>query len=264
VCWQRKKRSKQSITGFSTITVNQFKHTSSSSITEQALWAWLTGLDQHGQRPWPVKEAEGGEEEVETHQSPRCIPGWHGGAVPARPREDFTVAPPGALQTALPPVCPQTHRSPRRSTAGVRGDAGEVSRSVANLMQNPEWDPAMDLLREEAADETVRWRWKRTLGRVFFPRSRRWWSPELAGGARRRRWRSSRQRDQGEERGRGRSGSVWPTQVLAGWVRPSRGGWAGPMGQSPSANSIQFGWIWNSISLYKINSNLRSNQIYLS
>jgi hypothetical protein len=30
-----------------------------------------------------------------------------------------------------------------------------------------------------------------------------------------------------------------PTQVLAGWVRPSRVDWARPMGQSPVPNQIQ-------------------------
>jgi hypothetical protein len=33
---------------------------------------------------------------------------------------------------------------------GIEEEAGEVSRSVANLMLNPERDPAMDLLGEEA------------------------------------------------------------------------------------------------------------------
>jgi hypothetical protein len=31
-------------------------------------------------------------------------------------------------------------------------------------MKNPERDPAMDLLGEEAADGTVWWRWKRAMG----------------------------------------------------------------------------------------------------
>jgi hypothetical protein len=138
-------------------------------------------------------------------------PAWQGSARAADqawPRDDITAAPPGAPQSALPPACTHTQRSPRRSTAGVREEGGEVSRSVAILMKNPERDPAMDLFGEEAADGTVQWRWKRALGRVFRPRWRRRWPPELAGGARRRRRRSSRQQDRGEERGQGRSRSV--------------------------------------------------------
>jgi hypothetical protein len=95
-----------------------------------------------------------------------------------------------------------TQGSPRRSPAGVREEADEVTRSVANLMKNPEQDPAMNLTGEEAANETVRWRWKRALGRVIRPRWRRRWSPGLAGVARRRRRRrrrSSHQRERGEE-----------------------------------------------------------------
>jgi hypothetical protein len=42
-----------------------------------------------------------------------------------------------------------------------QGEAGEVSSSVATEMQNPERDLATDLLGEEAADETIRWRLKR-------------------------------------------------------------------------------------------------------
>jgi hypothetical protein len=65
--------------------VNWNKFAFSSSITEQALWAGLTGLDHHGQRPRPGKEAEDGEEEGGAHHSPRRMSRWHGGAVPARP-----------------------------------------------------------------------------------------------------------------------------------------------------------------------------------
>jgi hypothetical protein len=43
-----------------------------------------------------------------------------------------------------------------------QGEAGEVSSSEAAEMQNPERDPATDLLGEEAADGMIWWRLKRT------------------------------------------------------------------------------------------------------
>jgi hypothetical protein len=92
---------------------------------------------------------------------------WQGRACAASQRLPggvFTAAPLGAPHLALPPTCTHTQRFSRRSTTGVEEEAGEVSRSVANLMLNPERDPAMDLLGEEAADGTVRWRRKRALG----------------------------------------------------------------------------------------------------
>jgi hypothetical protein len=66
---------------------------------------------------------------------------------------------------------------------GVGEEAGRGSRSVATVMRNPERDPTVDLLGEEAADGAVWWRLKRVLGRVIRPRWRRRWSQELAGGA---------------------------------------------------------------------------------
>jgi hypothetical protein len=119
------------------------------------------------------------------HQSPRCIPGRHGGTVPAWPtRRDRGKTSPWHHREhhnrrfhrrAHTHTHTHTHtqRSPRRSTTGVREEANEVSRSVANLMQNPERDPALDLLEEEVANGTVQWRWKGMLRRVFHPRWQR-------------------------------------------------------------------------------------------
>jgi hypothetical protein len=92
------------------ITVNWDKYASNSSNTEQALWAWLTGLDQHGQRPWPVREAEGGEEKEKiTHTSrpsadlagmARQCPRGQPGATEGRLHRNT----PGAPPLALPPT----------------------------------------------------------------------------------------------------------------------------------------------------------------
>jgi hypothetical protein len=54
--------------------------------------------------------------------------------------------------------------------AGVGEEAGVVPRSVATVMPKPERDPTMDLLGEEAANETVWRRLKRAQGRAFRPR----------------------------------------------------------------------------------------------
>jgi hypothetical protein len=89
-------------------------------------------------------------------------PAWRGSARAAdqaRPRDDFTAAPPGAPQTALPPACTHSQRSPRRSIAGIEEEAGGMSRSEAPVKQNPERDPTMDLLGEEAAGDVTWWSW---------------------------------------------------------------------------------------------------------
>jgi hypothetical protein len=107
VCWQRRWRSRQFITCYSTITANWIKLASSSSSTEQDLWARLTILDQLVRERGRGERAEK-EEEDHTYQAPRCIPGRHGEAVPARPtrrgRGETSRGAPGAPHLALPPA----------------------------------------------------------------------------------------------------------------------------------------------------------------
>jgi hypothetical protein len=49
-------------------------------------------------------------------------------------------------------------------------EADEVSSSVATERRKPERDLAIDLLGEEAAGESIWWRWKRARRRVVRPR----------------------------------------------------------------------------------------------
>jgi hypothetical protein len=89
-------------------------------------------------------------------------PAWRGSARAAdqaRPRDDFTAAPPGAPQTALPPTCTHSQSFPRRSIAGIGEEAGAMSRSEATMKPNSERDPTMDLLGEEAAGDVTWWSW---------------------------------------------------------------------------------------------------------
>jgi hypothetical protein len=191
-------------------TANWNEFASSSSITEQALSAWLIGLDQHGQRPWPGKEAEGGVEEEVTHQSPRCSSGWHGRAGPARPAR-------GCLGTSSPGCSGEIscNASTRGCSASTREEArrgikleaigGGRSRGVESPRSprggGARWFHLVELV--EGAGAHVSPGWQR--------RS----SPELAGEARRRRWRSSRQRDRGRRRAKAGLGRfdrprTWP------------------------------------------------------
>jgi hypothetical protein len=196
----------------------------------------------------------------------------------ARPGEVFTGAatawgatPPGMLRLA--PARPSTepaaqlHHDHHRGAQPASGKGGDETSAAGSAGHVPEWDPTSDLLGEETASKSVRRRQERVERGAFGPRWRRRNSPESARIARRRRRRfRGRRRESrgGEERDWGRSGSVWLTQVLAGWVRPSRVGWAGPMGQSPFANSIQLGKKYETLFfLFKINSNLKLNQFYL-
>jgi hypothetical protein len=184
-----------------------------------------------------IERNRGWIEEEETHLSPRCRPGRHGGAVPARPTRR------GRGKTS-----PRRHREHhnrrfhRRAHThrGLLGDAqlAEWKDPVGweigvGRGRFSEWDPTMDLLREEAADETVRWRWKRALGWVIPPRWRRRWSPGLAGAARRRRRRSSRQRERGEEEVRecGAGLGRWFDPDPSRAAKPNPSGLVGPVGQ---------------------------------
>jgi hypothetical protein len=206
---------------------------------------------------------------------------WRGrarAANQARPGEVFTGAaaargatPPGMLRLA--PARPSTkpaaqlHLDHRRRAQPASGKGGGETSAAAVAGRVPERDPTSDLLGKETASKSARRGLERVERGAFCPRWRRRNSPESARIARRRRRRfRGRRRESrgGEERDRGRSGSVWPTQVLAGWVRPSRVSWAGPMGQSPFTNPILFGKkIGILVFLFKINSNLKLNQFCL-
>jgi hypothetical protein len=70
----------------------------------RSLRAWLTGLDQHGRRPWSWRGTEGGEEKKKvtfTGAQVLILVAWRGSARAAnkmQPEDDFTVASPGAPQ----------------------------------------------------------------------------------------------------------------------------------------------------------------------
>jgi hypothetical protein len=86
---------------------------------------------------------------------------WRGSARAANkmlPGEDFTVAPPGAPQPALPPTCSLTQRSSYRSSAGIVEEAGEASHRGCSRAADSEGSDHPDLLGEEAADGTAWWR----------------------------------------------------------------------------------------------------------
>jgi hypothetical protein len=166
------------------------KLASDSSITEACLWARLTDHGQmasnHGRRREEMRKGR----LEHAHHSPRCMSGRHGGAVPARPARGY----PGKTS-------PQHHREhhtrrfhqrahtprpPRWCTACTRKKSGEVMNSEATGRWKPEWDPATDLLAEEAVVESVRWRRKRAQRGAFHPRWRQRSSPEAVGIAGRR------------------------------------------------------------------------------
>jgi hypothetical protein len=119
-----------------------------------------------------VRKAEGGEEKKKklTSRPGAYLAGMAGQCPRGRPGAVEGRLHHGTTRSTAFGASTGTLRSPRRSTAGVRGGAGEVSRSVTTVMQNPEGDAALDLLGEEAADGTVWWGLKRMQGRVICPR----------------------------------------------------------------------------------------------
>jgi hypothetical protein len=72
------------------------------------------------------------------------------------PEEDFTTAPPGAPHPALPPACTLT-KTYSKKHRWHQSEAGDVSSSEATEMQDPERDPATDLLGEEVSADS-NWR----------------------------------------------------------------------------------------------------------
>jgi hypothetical protein len=117
-------------------------------------WSW-----PDGPRPWPERR-EWGREEVGTHSpTPRRMPGWHGGAVPARPARGYpgmsSPSTPGAphlsastdvhTHTSQPPVVAQQalgEGSARHRVGGdrrrqkPRGNQPQIS-SERKLPSNP-------------------------------------------------------------------------------------------------------------------------------
>jgi hypothetical protein len=92
----------------------------------------------------------------------------------------------GTTRSTAPPACTHTPGSPRRSTPGTTESRRGVEIS-GDKEAIPERDPALDLLGEVAAGETLWWRWKRARRRATRPRWQRQNSPESIGIA--RRWR---------------------------------------------------------------------------
>jgi hypothetical protein len=168
----------------STWTDNWIQHhklTLDSSITELCLWAWLTGHGQmakdHGRR----REKRGREEGGHTHRCPgACLDAWRGSArvVGQRlPEGVFTTAPPGA-----PHHRRSTHTWTIASTHSMPSE--EIRRGVSSAAierRFSEWDPATDLLAEEATAKSVRWRRKKAQRGAFRPRWQRQSPPEAAG-----------------------------------------------------------------------------------
>jgi hypothetical protein len=187
---------------------------------------------------WPVTEAreEKVEEEEENHtyQTPGCIPGRHGKAVPARPtrrgRGKSSPAAPSQHREhpsgTLPPV-PLSHPNTTQQTPGE-----DPARCQARRRQGPakpERDPALDLLGEVESSKSFWWGRKRTQRRAFGPRWRQRRTSEVAGIAGRRRGNlGSPKRELGRERGseRGRVGWVGLTDPDPSRLgQPAR--WAG-------------------------------------
>jgi hypothetical protein len=123
-------------------------------------------------------------------------------------------------------------------------------RSAALERRLPEWDPATDLLAEEAATKSIRWRRMREQRGAFRPRWRRRSPPEAAGITGRRRGDSgfAGAGVRGEERGEG-EGLGWvgltdadPSRLgSTSWV-----GWVGLVDQGPLVylNQIQNFKLW--------------------
>jgi hypothetical protein len=107
--------------------------------------------------------------------------------------------------------------------------AGEVLGSVATGRRKPKRSQASDLLGEETAGKSVRWRRERVEMGVFCPRWQRRSPPQLAGEARRRRRRScvaSELEGESERAWLGRLTDPDPSRV--GLTEP--GGPVGPVG----------------------------------
>jgi hypothetical protein len=208
------------------------KLTLDSILTEQGLWARLTNFDQlvrnHGQMASNrVQRREGkGEKKNHTHQTPRCIPGRHGGAVPVRPtRRGRGKSSPerqrrheeqphlGCFDSRLLGHQPNQPHSFTMTTAEGRSQhqekAGDEPNTAASAGRVPERDLASDLLGEETAGKAVWQRQERVERGAFCPRWRRRNSPESARIARRRRrrFRVCRRVSRGERGARARQ--VW-------------------------------------------------------
>jgi hypothetical protein len=94
---------------------------------------------------------------------------------------------------------------------------GEAPHRGCSEVADPEGKDHLDLLGEEAANDSIWWRWKRARRRVFCPRWRQRRPPELAGEARRRRRSSCRQGARGQrEESEGLGWVGRPTQTRAG------------------------------------------------
>jgi hypothetical protein len=140
---------------------------------------------------------------------------WPGEVFTGAAAEARGATPPGMLRLA--PARPSTesaaqlhldHRRGAQPTSGKGGDETSVAASAGRV---PERDRTSDLLGEETASKSARWRQERVEREAFCPRWRRRNSPESARIARRQRGRfRGRRRESrgGEVRDRGRSGSV--------------------------------------------------------
>jgi hypothetical protein len=209
------------------------------------------------------------EEEVHTHQAPRCIPGRHGEAVPARSTRHVRGRTSPRCTGSTTPGASTGERTRRASTwassAFLASSSGGAPHQSVRRRQIPsrESNPISSERKRSAIPFGGAGRGR--VGEHFTQggsnRGYRSWPEKRGGGgggvlSRRRESRG------GEVRGWGRSGSVWPTQDLAGWVRPA--GLVGP-GQWAKAH-LQIQLCSKNLKFcfsFLINSNLKLNQFCL-
>jgi hypothetical protein len=134
--------------------------------------------------PGQGREKSSSEEGGHTHRRPSArLDGMAGQCPHGRPEAARGSLHHSTTRSIAPPACTHTPGSPRRSTAGTTESRRGVKIS-GDREAILERDPAPDLLGEEAAGETLWWRWKRGRRRTTRPRWRRRNSPESAGIAR--------------------------------------------------------------------------------
>jgi hypothetical protein len=109
------------------------------------------------------ERGQGKKEKIHTHQTPRCIPGRHGEAVPARPTRRGRGKSSLSCTGSTTPwhfhrrtLAEHKHLSMLNSSASSSGEAPHRGCSEA---ADPERGDQPDLLREEAAGDSVWWSW---------------------------------------------------------------------------------------------------------
>jgi hypothetical protein len=101
------------------------------------------------------------EEKNHTHQTPRCIPGWHAEAVPARPtRRGRGKSSPSCTGNTTPwHFHWSSHTKHKHWSKLSKLQLGEARHQRCSEAADPERRDQPDLLGEEAANDSVWWRW---------------------------------------------------------------------------------------------------------